>query len=415
MYDRRTSVRLTNTIFVAQSLSSASRIAVFTLLSIIAVELSGKESAAGLPSTTMTLAQALMALPMGILMGRFGRRIGLTLSYSMSWIGVLLGLLAVIQGSFLLLLLSSAMLGMGRAGSDQGRFAAGDMFAQEDRARMIGRVVFAGVGGAIFGPLLVNPGTALAARLGFDSNTGAYLIGIVLYLIATLLIFALLRPDPMDIAHEIAVDEKKKKVDDVERPSRSIRELLRLPRVQLAVLSMLISQVVMVGLMVITPLHMHNNNHGTGAVSQVIMAHTLGMFGLSLLTGRFIDRYGRVPMMIAGAVTFVFSAIISPLSTTVPVLMLGLFLLGLGWNFGYIAGSSLLGDALEGEERAKMQGTNDMLVAGAAALGSFSSGPIFSVGGYISVAGVGLILALLFAWIIWMLASSEPHIKTSAL
>ena len=411
MYDRQTSVRLTNTIFVTESFNSAARIAIFTLLSIVAVELSGRDSAAGLPSTTSTLSQSLMALPFGILMGRYGRRIGLTLSYGAAWIGVLLGLVAIIQGWFLLLLVSSAMLGVGRAGSDQGRFAAGDMFQKQDRARMIGRVVFAGTIGAIVGPLLVNVGTFFANALSVDVDTGPYLIGIVFYGIATSIAFLLLRPEPMRLAREIAGEEKKARVDYVETRARSVMQLLRLPRVQLAVLSMLVSQMVMVTLMVITPLHMSHHNHDNGAVSLVIMAHTLGMFGLSSLTGRLIDRYGRVSMMIAGAITLILAALVSPLSTSLPVLMLGLFLLGLGWNFGYIAGSSLLGDALEGEERSRMQGANDMLVAGAAAIGSLSSGPLFSSGGYSAVTGMGLVLTLLFAWLIWLLSPNEIRVK----
>jgi MFS family permease len=413
MYDRNTSVRLTNIIFAAESFNSASRIAIFTLLSIIAVKISGSETVAGFPSTTMTLMQALTALPFGILMGRVGRRIGLTIGYGISWLAVILGLVAVINGWFMLLLLASALLGIGRAGTDMGRFAVGDMFPQEERGGMIGRIVFAGIMGAIFGPLLINPGTALADYLGINADTGPFLMAIAFFGISILITYFLLRPDPMDVAREVADNEQKKKVDSDEGSARPIMELLKLPRVQLAVLSMLISQVVMVMLMVITPLHMYHHNHGTGAVSLVISAHTTGMFGLSLVTGRIIDRFGRVPMMIAGALSLLIAAIISPLSSSVPVLMLGLFLLGLGWNFGYIAGSSLLGDALEGQERAKMQGTNDMFVAGAAALGSFSSGLIFSAGGYVSVSGVGLVLAILFGWIIWLLAASEPKIKTA--
>jgi MFS family permease len=412
MYDRNTSVRLTNIIFAAESFNSASRIAIFTLLSIIAVKISGSETVAGFPSTTMTLMQALTALPFGILMGRVGRRIGLTIGYGISWLAVILGLVAVINGWFMMLLLASALLGIGRAGTDMGRFAAGDMFPQADRARMIGRVVFAGTMGAIFGPLLVNPGTAFAEFLGFNTDTGPFLIAIVFFGISVLITFFSLRPEPMEIALAVGNEEQKKKTDSIEEV-RPISQLLRLPRVQLALMSMLISQVVMVTLMVITPLHMYHHNHDNSAVSLVIAAHTLGMFGLSTVTGRMIDRFGRVPMMVAGALTLVAAAVVSPISSSVPMLMLGLFLLGLGWNFGYIAGSSLLGDALQGAERAKMQGTNDMLVAGAAALGSFASGPLFSVGGYVSVSGIGLILAILFGWIIWMLAPSEPKIKTA--
>jgi MFS family permease len=216
----------------------------------------------------------------------------------------------------------------------------------------------------------------------------------------------------MKIARDMAGEEQKLK-NEVLGDGRSVRELLHVPQVQLAILSMLISQTVMVTLMVITPLHMHLHNHDTGAVSIVISAHTLGMFGLSIFTGRLVDRFGRISMMIAAAVTLALSAIISPLSSELPFLVMGLFLLGLGWNFGYIAGSSLLADALIGEERSRMQGVNDMLVAGAAALGGFSSGPLFESGGYVMVAGLGFVLTILFIWIIRLLSPQEAKIKVA--
>lgn len=400
-----TRIRLTNTLFASQSLLTASQIAIFTLMSIVAADLSGRESAAGLPSTMLTLSQSAMALPIGIFMGRFGRRLGLTVSYSMSLAGALIGLFALLQGSFLLLLVSSMAIGAGRAGADQGRYAAGDMFPDGMRARMIGRVVFAGTIGAIAGPLLVGPATRLAPLVGLPPNAGPWMIGSVLYTVAIAVAFFMLRPEPMTLAY---VDEekpkRKQKNDETIRP---IWELLRLPRVQLAVVSLMVSQSVMVALMVITPLHMVHHDHSNDAVSIVIMAHTLGMFGLSSLTGRLIDRYGTVRVMVLAAFTLIASAVIAPMSATMPVLIIALFLLGLGWNFGYIAGSSLLSQALQDEERARMQGASDMMVAGAAAIGSFSSGPLFGVGGYVAVAAVGVIVTLLFGWVIYLIETSQ--------
>lgn len=412
MFDRPTSVRLTNTLFVSQSLLSAAQIGMFTLLSIMAVELSGNESLTGIPSSILTLSKAFAALPLGFFMGRFGRRMGLSLSYGVSGLGAFLGVIAIVQGWFWMLVVSSAIIGMGRAGGDLARFAAGDMFPESERAGMIGRIVFAGTIGAIVGPLMVAPGSWIAERINLNPDTGPWLVAIVFYFMATAIAFFLLRPDPMQIARDIEGEEKKKKNEETEQ-GRSIPEMLKLPMVQLAILSMLIAQVVMVTLMVITPLHMSHHDHGNGAVSIVISAHTLGMFGLSAVTGRLIDRFGRITMMIAAALTLILSAIISPLSTALPVLVVGLFLLGLGWNFGYIAGSSMLADALKGEERSRMQGANDMLVAGTAALGSFSSGPLFESGGYVMVAGVGIVLAIIFMWLTRLLSAQEAKVKVA--
>lgn len=407
-----TSKRLANTIFISQSFASAGRIAIYTLVSIVAVDLSGQESLAGTPASLGTLIQAFAALPFGILMGRFGRRAGLTLGHGTTAFGALMGLIAIIQGSFPLLLLSSMLIGAGRAGEEQSRFAAGDLFPENLRARMIGRVVFASTIGAILGPLLIGPSEVIATQLGIPSNAGPWLIGVVFMGISSVITFILLRPEPMKIAKQIAdaeeETENQKKIERNEALTpaeiRPLSEILKLPDVRLAIFSMVISQAVMVALMVITPLHMNHSGHANTAVSLVISAHTLGMYGLSWLTGRLVDQYGRITMMVAGAFVLLLSAVLAPLSTALPVLILSLFLLGLGWNFGYVAGTTLLSDALRGKERATMQGANDMMVAGAASLGGFSSGVFFDAGGFVMVAGVGLVMALLFLWIIRLLS-----------
>src|SRR5690348_8679034 len=127
MVENSTRQRLLYVLFASQSLFSAGQIAVFTLTAIVATRLAGTESAAGLPSSTLTFAQAFAALPLAIFMGRYGRRYGLTLGYIAGTIGGLAGVLSVTQGMFPLLLVSAALMGIGRAGSDMGRFAAGEM------------------------------------------------------------------------------------------------------------------------------------------------------------------------------------------------------------------------------------------------------------------------------------------------
>ena len=412
MYNRQIRSRLLWTIFASQSLFSAAQIAIITVLAIVAAEISGRESLAGIPATVTTLSVAIASVPISIIMAKFGRRVGLTLSYVVSILGAILGVIAIIQGLFWLLVASAAAIGLGRAGANQSRFIAGDLFYENERGRMIGLIVFAGTIGAIFGPLLVTPGTWLSNYFQINSDTGAWVIAIIFYSLATIFTFIMLHPEPMKIAKIIEADEnkrKKKKSLDDNDAGRSIRELLSLPRVQLAVISMLLSQVVMVTLMVMTPLHMEHIGHSRGSVGLVISAHTMGMFGFSWLTGYLIDRFGRVPMMVAAAITLIASAIVAPLGTSMPFLVTGLFLLGLGWNFGYVAGSSLLSDALEGAEKSRMQGANDMMVAGAAALGSFSSGPLFATGGYATIAALGIVIAVLFIWIIRLLSPAETQ------
>src|SRR5262245_27330770 len=133
MYDRAISNRLLYTLFVTQSLFSASNIAVFTLVAIISVQLTGSDSVAGLASSTQTFAQALAAVPIAMVMGRFGRRIGLSLGYLLAALGALIGVIAITQSAFPLLLAGTIFIGMGRAGGEQARFAAGEMFPEAER------------------------------------------------------------------------------------------------------------------------------------------------------------------------------------------------------------------------------------------------------------------------------------------
>jgi MFS family permease len=152
--------------------------------------------------------------------------------------------------------------------------------------------------------------------------------------------------------------------------------------------------------------HLH---HTRDAISLVIAAHTLGMFGLSPVTGYLIDRFGRIPMLIVGALTLVTAALLAPMSSSEASLAVALFLLGLGWNFGYVSGSSLLADALQGEERARVQGVNDSLVFFAAGLGSLAAGSLFASGGYSAVSFAGLLLDVaLIGMIMWFL---RPQLK----
>ena len=435
MYDIRVSKRLHTILFITQSLFSASQISIITLHSIAAGVLAGSTTAAGMPTTVVTFTQSIMAYFFGIYMGRYGRRMGLATAYAFGTISAIIGAISIYFGVFPLLLVSSAGMGMARAGADMSRFTAGELFPQDLRARMIGRIVFAGTVGAILGPALVGPSGQLATLLGLEPNssivlasisslqslmpiadfnqgltTGPWVIATMMYGTAFVITLLFLRPDPSIIAQQYSDEDGKAKIGDA-NSARSLGQLLRLPDVQLAIIAMLISQTVMSTLMTITPWHMHQADHANTAVSLVISAHTLGMFGLSALTGYLIDRYGRVQMMVIGALTLIASVIISPLSTQLPYLIVGLFLLGLGWNFGYIAGSSMLADVLRGEERSRVQGFNDMLVAFSAGLGTLSSGFLFDFGGYLLVSLGGGLLTLVLMMLIRQLSSKQVQLQ----
>ena len=392
--------RLTATLFVAQSFFSAAMIASFTITPILAAQLSGNDSAAGLPSTISLLGRAAAAYPFGWLMDRIGRRLGLSLGYGLGVAGMALSAWAILAGSFSWFLVGVALFGMGRGVAELGRYVAAEVQPAENRAKAIGLIVFAGTVGAVGGPLLVAPSSQLASRFDLLADSGPFWLGAVFMAIGLALLWTLLRPDPQTLIMAKTADG-----EPVTTSNTSLWRLFADAKVLLALSSMAIGQLVMVLIMVITPLHMDHQQHGTQAISLVIMAHTLGMFGLSWLTGGLIDRYGRITIMFVGAFILVVSAVMTPLVTGVPLLALALFLLGLGWNFCFVAGSSLLTDSIAAGDKGRVQGAAEVLVALSSGVGSLGSGPVFASGGMIAISGVGLALVLLLlaggAWFSW--------------
>jgi len=186
--------------------------------------------------------------------------------------------------------------------------------------------------------------------------------------------------------------------------------IFRQPAVILAVAAMAIGQLVMTLLMVITPLNMHHHELGTESISFVISAHTFGMFALSALTGWLIDRYGRVPLIVVGAMVLIFSSILSPMATTVPLLALTLFILGFGWNLCFIAGSSLLTDSLAATERPRVQGVSEMTVALSAGSAGLLSGILFDQAGMTAVGGMGLLFSFVLLGFVAFYMFSRPRL-----
>jgi MFS family permease len=177
--------------------------------------------------------------------------------------------------------------------------------------------------------------------------------------------------------------------------ARPLREIFLQPAVIVAMAAMVLGQVVMVAVMVITSLHMRGHQHNLGDISTVISAHTLGMYAFSILSGRLADHWGRERTILAGALGLGLACLAATLSPDVLPLAVALFLLGLGWNFCFVGGSTLLADQLSPAERARTQGFNDLFVGLASALGSLGSGFIFAGLGYTLVALIGAGLSLI--------------------
>src|SRR5262245_45551750 len=384
--------RITWTLFVAQSLGSAALIANATVNPIVGAKLSGSDALAGLPSTLLLLGAASAAQPAGYLMQRVGRRWGLALGFFIGLVGMIVGGIAIVMQSFALFLLGLLLIGGARGAVDQSRYAAADAQTPERRARAISTVVFAGTIGAIVGPKLVGPAGNLLSGLGVTPLAGPMWTGALLFGLAGLLILAFLRPDPRDMARAIAAAHPDTR--QIGGTARPLREIMRLPSAHLAVAAMVFGQVVMVLVMSVTSLHMHHHQHGLDDVGTVITAHTLGMFGLSVLTGPLADRIGRPLTIAIGALLLIGGSLLAPVSLMTIWLAVALFLVGLGWNLCYIAGSSLLSEILAPAERGPVQGSNELAVNLASALSSLSSGVILAGLGYSALGLAGACLAL---------------------
>jgi MFS family permease len=372
--------KITAILFLVQSLSSAGFIALFTVNTLVGAELTGQRALAGVPEAVRVLGQAFAALAWGYTMERIGRRRGLAIGQAVGVVGSGVAGAAVIARSFPVFLLGMVLMGMARASADLGRFAAAEVHLPAERGRAISNVVLGGTVGSVVGPLLVGPTGHWSLGVGFPELAGPYSVGFLFWGVAGILVFTGLRPEPRDVGRELA------RLNPHTVPhlggTRTLPEILRQPGVIVAIVTVVFAQMVMVMLMVMTSVHMKVLHHPLTAVSLVISVHALGMYAFSIISGRLTDRWGRGPVIILGSCLLILSCLMAAPSARLLPLLIALFLLGLGWNFAYVAGSTLLADQLSPTERAKTQGFNDLLLGFAAAAGSFGSGMIFAVSGF---------------------------------
>ena len=405
LYDcPRISRRITGTLFAAQSLARAAFVASGTVAALVGIALTGDPAWAGAPAAVLQLAGALAALAVAATTERIGRRRGLALGLGVGVLGMGVAAGAIASAAFFLFLGGLVLMGVASAALMLGRFAVAEVYPPERRGRAISKVVIGGALGSVAGPLLVGPSGRWAHQVGVSELAGPYLAGMFVLAVAALATLVWLRPDPRDVGRKMAAKHPESAVHS--GPARPIHQILRTPAVSVAVLAMASGQVVMVMIMVILSPYMIARQHDLTDISLVISAHTLGMFAFSLVAGRLTDRWGRGQVILTGAVLLILGCALVPISPHILLLSVALFLLGLGWNFCFVGGSTLLSDHLSPAERARTQGVNDLLIGLTTAAASLGSGLIFASTSFVVMAIVGIALALVpFGLALWWLVT----------
>jgi MFS family permease len=385
--------RTLTVVVISQVLGGAGLAAGVTVGALLAQEMLGSEGLAGLPTALFTLGAALAAYLVGRVTQRAGRRLGLGLGFAAGGLGAIGIVVAAVTGSAPLLFLSLFVYGAGTATNLQARYAGTDLAAPARRGTAASIALVSTTVGAVAGPNLVEPLGVLALSLGIPALAGPFLLAAVAYLAAGAVLLALLRPDPFLLARQLAVS-----AGDAARVIRSDDPPPRpAAGAYVGATIMVLTQIAMVAIMTMTPVHMRAHDHGLGEVGLVIGVHIGAMYLPSLVTGVLVDRVGRTPMAIAAGVTLLLAGVTAALAPadSLALLIVALALLGLGWNFGLIAGTALVVDNTEPANRARTQGTLDVLIALAGAGAGVMSGIVVAGASYAVLALSGGVLALL--------------------
>lgn len=389
--------RTLGVVVVSQVLGGAGLAAGITVGALLAQQMLGSDGLAGLPTALFTLGSALAAFGVGRFTQRLGRRIGLGLGFATGGLGAWGVVAAAVADSVPLLFVALFVYGAGTATNLQARYAGTDLAGAATRGRAISVAMVSTTLGAVAGPNLVEPLGSMATSLGIPALAGPFLLAGAAYLAAGTVLLAMLRPDPFLVARAWGEGPAA----PAAAAARAAPEPSAVPRpatgAYLGAAIMVLTQIAMVAIMTMTPLHMRANGHGLGEVGLVIGIHVGSMYLPSLATGVLVDKIGRTPVAIASGVTLLLAGVVAAVAPgdSLGLLIVALALLGIGWNFGLISGTALVVDATVPANRPRTQGSIDVLIALAGAGGGAASGMVMSATGYSTLSLAGGVLALL--------------------
>jgi MFS family permease len=386
--------RTVSSLVVSQALGGLGVATGIAVSALLAEDILGSPDLAGLASTTQVLGAALAAYVIATLSSARGRRVGLAVGYTMGATGAVLAVVASSVSSFSLLLVGTALLGAATAAGSQSRFAATDLAAPGDSAKALSTVVWATTIGAVLGPNLVGVAGDVAVGIGLHEYAGAYLMGALGTGAAALYLVARLRPDPLLLSRSLVSPPLP---GEVAAPTRRVWDVVRAhPHVLAGIVVVAAAHATMVAVMGMTPLHMGHGGASLQLVGLVISVHIVGMYAFSPLVGRATDRYGRRVVIGMGALMLLAAVALAGTAHEghSAGLTAGLFLLGLGWSFALVAGSTLVGAGLGPHERPRVQGAADVVMGVSAAGAGALSGVVVGTWGYGTLNAAAGVLAL---------------------
>lgn len=390
--DQNLQRRVIGVLMATNAFGYAAFVAVIAIAGLLASELTGGDTLAGIPAAAATTGTAIAATPLALRSKRRGRRSGLRLGYLIGIGGGALGLLAGQMGLFWILVVAMGIFGVGNASNLQNRFTAADLATEEKRASSIAMVVWVGTLGAVIGA----PMSVWVNRRGLDMGMGDWVspmaLGLIGFALAACVVGVFLRPDPLVVSG--GVDAGAERARPLREARHSLSAVTSNLQARLAIGAMALSQMAMVAVMTMTPLHMRDHGHAELS-TLVISVHVLGMFGFAPLIGRWADRIGRIKALWIGAATLGIGTFASVTAGYAPgLIFLGLFLLGLGWSFALIAGSALLTESLPVTERVGAQGLADVTMSLMGAIAALSSGLVKEAAGFHWLANFGTLTAI---------------------
>ncbi len=390
-------------LILAQAVLGAQMPMIYTIGGLAGQSLASNACFATLPISMIVLASMLSATPMSAIMQRFGRRVGFYVGATGGALGALVGAWGLYANSFTIFMIGSLLTGIYMSAQGFYRFAAADTTTGDLQAKAISYVMAGGLASAIIGPQLVKV-TSGAMVVPF---LGTYLAVVAINLLSVPLFAFLDIPKPAPPAH------------DAPR-GRSRWELIRTPEIAVAIIVSMVSYALMSLVMTSTPLAVVGCGFEQDDAANIVSSHVLAMFVPSFFTGHLIARFGSRTIAAIGLFILAAAGVVALQGVELENFYIALILLGIGWNFGFIGGTTMLTAAHAVEERGRVQGMNDMIVFGCVTIASLASGGLMNCSGGNPVDGWAAVnlamvpfLTLAGAALIWLVLRPEnPAYRT---